>query len=1092
MHQVKEWYKVLKGMIHNMDSQVAALSAFLAGLVSVFIALTYFVTGQGGREVYTDIVYDYLAIDGAYKGVDTKTFYLLLFSFVILFLLLYRYFWKKHLKFDVGIYNNEWILIVFPIVFYFVIRKNYIAGLALALAVIYFANAHIRNIEPEKAKKGFFAFLYIYLSVTGLKSLIQFTGVADLSAYTFLIQILIGILLLVFALFSTRISEKGWRFLSGLQIVIPCNILGIINTKYLYQGNEIELPSLMKFRHIIISLWVILEILFLCQMCVMIKKQKRNGLAMTTVISMLGILAWNCNYDLLINTDTFHMGETAVVYNQVVNLGQGYGTDFSSIMQGLGFLLSGINEWLFDGKFAMYVQSQNFLLLGFSVILGILGYLYAKDNVWFCLYLVFIPALLMDRAYMIVITFLVLMNRKLIGNAHLWTLAFVALCIANVFYQPTYGGAVCASMLIPLVYIWWVQFKKSQQTILKFLTAKSQIILMISLVVIGILCIPLLHQAIVFLADNARATETANGITILQSAKYFNGAGELSDNKYLNYFVMYVIRYGLGPLVLMGLFYYFIVYKNKVENQTAKIQIMIVSVSGIVSYVLMLSASFNRIDSGISRIGNINCIFSALLVILVLLLWKHIPNKMPAGLLIGIMCFCGLYVNGFPLFEINEKVSNVVELPEDAVFIKEEEHGLKNLGDVFTDNELYVYEAKVLKEFCTLLLNEEQTYYDCLDKSIYYNYTNRLIPGYHVAQYTIGGNTFLQEKAISNLQKYEVPVIFVKGIESTNYISQRCYLMYRYFMNLDYKLIQYKGCHFLVDSNLDLAPIEQEINKTNWDWLVKHDEFEEYIEKIQKSGYAVREQKSIKLENLGKNDVAVIEFNNTEEIAGVLSAEINGEEVSTVIHVAPGESVTLPAFLSDNISVTLSDSLKKFAGKTQIINISKNYEANFQKDIIEVLDRIEMDELNEDFRKSSVGYTAEEWGTNFENMAQKFSYTSDKTRSVKEKDLGVYTIECRDVLKGEDAEFLYMQLENPEEKIAATLIVNGTDKNGDEFSESIDVSMKYQDSQLLIPLGISPDTLLAKDIDSIEVRFSKSDVEIDKVSFYKMNDFPNE
>lgn len=1044
MEYVRRMYERFKNDIHDMEPQTAAFSAFLSGVVATLISMCYFVVGQNGREKYTDIVSDYLALDGVYKGVDVKAFYILICSFVILFYVIYRGLKKRDFRLQLCT------------------RKSSGRG--------------------ETLKNGIFSYIYIYLALTGIEALIQFSGRVDISEYSNWVMLLTVVTWVGITVFMRRSSDKIGRYISYLQALIPCNILGIINTRYIYQENEVRSVALEQLKSVIVVVWLVMEVACLGIIIRKYCKKQKATLQVTTVVAMLMILAWNCDYDLLINTDTFHMGETAIVYNQIVNLEQRWGIDFSSIMQGMGLMLSGINEWLFDGKFSMYMQSINFLLLCFAVLLGIVAYRYAKDSAWFFLYLSFMPALLMDRTYLIIITFLILINKKLLENIYLWTYVFVLLCIANVFYQPTYGGAVCASLLIPFVVMWRAEIIKSEQTIVRYFLRKRQLVFLISLILIGVCCIPLLHNAIVFLAENGKSTAEANGITILQSAKYFPVTTAIFGNKYLACLIVYLIRYALGPLVLMALFYYFVVYKEKVTDCVTRMQLLILSISGSVSYILMINATFNRIDSGLSRIGNVNCIYSCLLVIALLLLWRNLPSKMMPGILIGIMCFCGLYVNDFSLFTINEKVCTVVEIPEDAVFIKEEEHGLQNLGDVFTDNELYIYEAKILNEVCLKLLDENQTYYDCMDKSIYYNYTNKKVPSYHVAQYTLGGSTDLQEKAIKNMQKQDVPVIFIKGVESTSYISKRCYLMYRYLIQLDYRLIQYKGCYFLVDKEIDLTPIQTDIADMQWQWLTDNSEFANYIDKLRKKETS---NKNNNLSNINGTDIAVIRFNNTEELAGVLDAELDGRMVSMVVNVGQQGALVLPTYLADKISVELSENLEECIQEVAFYNIAESKISEFDDKVQEIMEESELNKLNQALGANSVGYAAEEWGNNFDNMNEKFSLVSDLTKNIDETEAGAFIIEDISNVAGENAEFLYLQLENKQENVVATVITNGTDRNGNDFSESLDIALKYKDSALLIPIGCSPRVLTASEIESIEIHLSTSDVEVEKACLYE-------
>lgn len=1071
----------------NIDAEIAGFASFISASISAVLAIFYFFIAQNGRQKYTDIVYDYLAMDGAYKSADIKTFYILIFSFALIFVILYAVLKQKdfHVRTITG--NRAWaILMLIPIAFYFLIHFQ-----LSVFTLLFLTNIFIFCITAIGHKKDFvsirttvFGYIYFFLAVTGIKALVQFCGFLDTSGEIdwFGVAALLGCCL--FTCFWTRLSKTAWSLISSLQIFVPLNILGIINTKYLYHEEQVFPEYLDKFKYIILAIWILNEIICIYSIITRRMKGKQPCLCISSIISFLAIQVWNSNYDLVINTDTFHTGETAVVYNQTINFGQGWGEEFSSILQGLGFLISGINEWIFEGKFAMYLQSQNFLLLCIAILLGFGIYSFVKDSAWLFIYLAFAPALLMDRAYLIVPTFLILMNKVILKNIYIWTYVYILLCILNVFYQPTYGGAVCAALFIPCCIFWKDEIKQRKTKLANFFSQKRQLIFLFSVLIIGVACIPLLIQAITFLVENGSSTETANGITIIQSARYFPLEQGISSNKYLNILMLYLLRYALGPIIVMSFFYYFFVYGYRIKDIVVKKQIQILCIGGGVSYILMLSASFNRIDSGLSRIGNINCTYSVLLLLLLVILWKELKGKAAASLLIGCMCFSGLYINGFPLIEIFNKVATTVEIPEQAMYVTEEEHGLKNLGNVYIEDEIYLYEAKIVNEICQRLLNENQTYYDCLDKSIYYNFTDKPVPGYHVAQYTIGGNTLLQKKAISCLQSHDVPLIFARGLQTTSYMSKRCFVLYRYLMELDYNLIEYKGCQFLVRQDVDLEPIANDLLNTKWQWLINSTSLENCMTKLKSSGDLTEERKQIKdISNTEGADAIILCFDNAEVLLGSVNVKSEGNSFGANIEVQPGEQVILPTFMFEKPEILVSENLLTYITDVKFMWVNEDARVNLDVQIDAITEEIEMDKINEAFATRSMGYTAEEWGMNLTNMRDNFIRTKDLSSGiVYEKDGGI-TINGQ--MQGSEAEFLFLQLENEEGDFAATAVIKGIDKNGDEFSENIDVGIKYENSALLIPIGTSPNVLLSSNIDTITLYFSDSGFEISEAAFYK-------
>lgn len=811
------------------SSKDALKSSIFSMIIAFISAMFCYFIFRNGIQPYHDIVAGNITFPGMYKNVDFYTYFTFVFVYVIVFFLINRIINNKRTNEDYKqrkLTFKHYMISIVPAFVFMALKMGKFPVFYLCFylfLVIVSIFLYQSKMENENIVKLVCSLFFIYLSLAASLATIAyyFPNIADNGTQLFIP--VLWLLLSLACFFIYLISSDKFKGNKSIvidsvsaitQVMIPLNLLSLINTQYIYKGNSYIPPQYGRFKQIVfftIVIFILINIVIIANS--IIKRKRTNSVFLTTLISFVSVCFWDTQYNLLINTDQFHTGETAVVYQQIFHIGQKWGDEFVSVLQGLGFILSAINEFVFGGTYATYVQTQNLFLVLCVVLIVVLLYPIVEHKWLILLIAPVMPLFYMNRIFLVVPVFLILLNPKIIGNPFRWTYCYILTCIIHVWYQPTYGGAVAASLLPILLFMWYRELKHNDAYRLKDVRTYTKLgIFLLSILGIGILCIPMLLDVIHFLRANGYETTIANGIsigqTLEQSPTYFTGYTLVDE------IIQFFLKFGSGLAAVIIMIYMLLLYVIRQENYVKMIQGLILTLSAGLSLFLMIPAILTRIDPGISRIGGISVIYFGFLIPLLMYLYrKEIAIKWLALLICGVCLCVGFYVTFPPYLQIHEKANSTVNVPEDAIYVKPEETGLQNLGYAFIQNEQYLHEAMVINEVCNYVLNDNQTYYDFTDKSIYYLLTNRKVPGLYASS-LVAANENIQNECINVLKENDVAVIFIN--QPLRYIgvneSLRAYRIYRYFMNQNYEFISYKGCNFLIRNDIDILPIQKGID----------------------------------------------------------------------------------------------------------------------------------------------------------------------------------------------------------------------------------------------------------------------------------------
>jgi hypothetical protein len=1119
-------------------------SLIFSGLISICIAAIYYVTAiLGGYQVYNDIVIGEITLRGLQKSPDITAYKIFIISFLLFFMLswfFFRFTKKEEQAVAVKEQVGKGLILCFVLgLFSYTIKQNGLSAIGTFLLIAIICAIFILRINDLTAphwKELSLSFYFIYLSCCGIFSLIKFLipnseGI-DRLFFVFLFVSEIGLALYIYysTLNTTDLDKRIYKYAIitwTSQILIPLGLFSLFNTRYFYHGELYKPTGLYKFKAILVLFTAICFIGNIFQLHQLKNRHKIKFVQLSSFFVLAILMTWNTEYNLVISTDPFHTGETAIVWDQVVSQKQRWGDEFVSVLQGLGFFYSMINKFIFSGTFSTYAFAQMFVQL-ITVISIIVGGFYLLKNKWLLLLIPLQIFLTSDRMYFVLPVILLLMNENILKRPVAWTYIYVGSCAFGIWYQPTYGGVVAVALLPILLLLWKRELKDNGFLRPRTACTKFKLTVFVSsLITIGMLCIPLLYQALRFVAENGKMTEVINGIPAFYSIRDFVPA--FINIKIIDAILYFFSKFGIGLVFCIISIYFFFAYVIKENDDIKKIRGIILSVSCPLIFLLLLPAIFVRIDpNSPSRIGNFSISFcSVSLLLFIYFYYQHLNFKSTALIFSGVIIFVLFYNTPQQIFSLHNKINKTIEIPNNAYYFSKEDTGLNKMGNVFTYDEYYIKEARVLRDLCDKVLGFNQTYYDFTDKSIYYLYAERKVPGIYVAP-MIAANTPIQRRVLAQLGKNDIPIIFINNpLSLLGPLSLRSYFIYRYFLLQDYLYINYKGFDFLVRSDVDLTYVLKDISvdRMVFKYLpdLDPDQFlSKRLTRDQLTMENITYKNNIEVnsdlalirggdpfyilplddnKNISMSDIKVIEIVFKEEpIPGqtgqlfIQTDKYNWQEEYSIFfrssdrvflpvyqydHLVKGETILKALRLDfdglqngDNASIKEINiyTFKDHEWQDLIIKIEEQWFLN-QKISSEITEIV----LNNIFKPVNLEFIPNEWGRNYKRLSKMFEnkcifeMTGDVEQIVFTPDRPV---------TGEDVEFIHLFFDNTSDIKASDVLFNktnlknisikidGIDRNGNIFNEQFVMKMG---KELLIPIGSSPKCLRAKNINSVTI-----------------------
>jgi len=1105
--------------IFPKNPRTGILGLFFALSLSFLFSVVIYNVFKNGHQIYTDIVFGDISYAGIYKGIDFLLYYGFFISF--LFFLPLCIFLLNKLKIQDRESSFNLISVLISLLPIIILSSYKLSGISqFSIIFIFYITAlcffgwYLKYSSSDITRIAC-SFFSIYLSATGILAVLQFAGFSITNKianhFDWVMSLLFVCMVGILYIWGEKDIENIIKLTRKSQLLVPLNLLVLVNTKYTYLGSDYLPPYMHSF-----STFVCYLIIFLILINA-IYHFKPHCFNLITLSVFTVLLRWNSNYNLIINTDPFHMGETSIVWQQIFEIGQTWNKSFVSVLQGFGLLCSGVNQILFGGDFASYHFSLNLILVTCAVLIIVCLYFLVEKKWIVAVYAIFGTATIMDRHFLIGIMFLLMCNRNLIMRPKLWTLVYMATSLIHIWYQPTFGGTTTVAFLLGLIMIWLPQLRNIFLKQTSRNENRSLIIFAGVILVFFVVFIPFLLNILHFMKVNGYETQVTNGTAISQVL--LSGPSIVTGSNIIDKSLFLLYKYLLAPIVCLIMVYLFFVYVIKEKDIVLRVQGTILSLSAFFVFVLSLPAVITRIDAWWSRITCFSMVFiTCIFPLLIYLYWNKLKYKNLALIFIGI-CLSGcIYARGFAvvssvgyfptsdIFSAHKQVTAKVEIPSNTTLYKGNELGLSHLGDVFTTDKNYIDQAVALREVCDALLKPGQTYYDMTDKSIYYLYTGRKVPGKYVSS-MVSANEYIQKEVIEQLEKNDIPLVFVNDPMFFNLsTSIRYYRIYRHFLSRDYHLINYKGNSFLVRGDIDLTPIQNSINNKIKKILNLSSE---QIQSLDVASFPtiLMNSDNILFTNdlspvlegfniIGSDPHAVLGYNDTykpisvseikyielvmsEEISSPISAQLfitsdqnyfdwkysikfTVSSRHTFIPVDSFSSLQVPG----NLKYIRFDVDNKAIGSNYPLISMNIYTINdkFLECIQEFTGNLNQDNgLNTRFYIPNFAMLPSEWGRNFYKMKQRFSL--GESLSLVSNSLEQIELVPMSLQKGSDMEFVLLKTSNVSNIQNILINVSGVDEYGEIFSLSFSFKTSPGNLDYLIPFGSAPTFLRAKSID---------------------------
>jgi len=1101
--------------IYPQNPRTGLIGLFFALGTSALFTMIIYMVFRNGNQTYTDIVFGDITFSGIYKNFDFILYYSFLLSFLLFFPLCLFFLNKTHIQDKESSFHIASVLLaLLPIAFIASYKLN-ISQFAIRfifyVTVLCFLGKFLKYSSDEiiRIACNFFS---LYLSASGILALCQFTDISFTQHFSkYFDWIVLFLFICMFGLLCLW-GEKniyGLNWLSRMsQILIPLNLLVLVNTKYFYQGNEYVSPYMQR-----LSMFICFIIVALILINILYRSGKQHCFNLITLSVFTAAAKWNPYYNLLINTDPFHTGETAVVWQQIFEIGQKWNQEFVSALQGLGLVYSGINEILFGGDFSAYQFSENLITVICAVLITVCLF-FLVDKKWIVLiYAAVQPLLIMNRIYLVGIVFLFLCNGRLIKRPMLWTFSYAMISLVHIWYQPTYGGVTAVALLFGLMAVWFPQLRKTALKQTSYKENRSLIIFTVFLVLLVIVCMPMLLDVLHFMRVNGYETQVTNGISISQALFY--PPQQATGLKLADYGIAFLYKYFLTSVVCLIMIYFFFIYVIKEEDFVLRVRGTILSISSFVVFILCLPAVLTRIDGpGLSRIGWYSVIItSCLFPMLVYFYWNKLKFKNLTIVLIGICFSVCIYINVPALLTAHQKVTARVEVPSYAAYYNGEELGLSRFGEVFTTDKRYVEKAVALREVFDALLKPEQTYYDMSDNSIYYLYTGRKVPGKYVSS-MVAANELIHNEALEQLEKHDVPIVFANDPLFPNLSNSiRYYRIYRYFLSKDYRMINYKGNKFLVRGDVDLSPIQNGISNEITNVMGISAGQAQSLSTISSPDISLNKNNivytsglSIENESIIINDpgdpFAVYNYEDTDypiPVSGISMIELTMSkdvfqpfsaqffiESDRILYHSEDRSIRFNVTNKHILIFVNTTSALLIPGNLKSIRFDVDYARAESEYCLESINIYTVNDtltewaqeainserlantLNDRFYIPNLAMLPSEWGRNFNNMKQRF--TLGKPLSLQANSSGQTELIPDFHQKDSDLEFLLLKtsevIYNNQNVVINVLGINAF---GLPFSLPISFDVSSGNSVYLIPFGSAPTLLRAQSIEKITV-----------------------
>lgn len=834
----RKWVKsCLMNYIKRIVSTISGLSVkqlaiwfTMTFMLSTILVIPYSLYFLKGKQIYDDIIVGSITWNDIYKTSDyliIGTFLFLFFTIIILILAVYSFRNKRNSEslYDVQItssstsYSFKYVLMtgIIYLILYWVLTgilpKFESMFLLIGLSGYLFMEDRAyksqtkysyfsEKLNPKVSMLVFFLIFLYFTAISAValaKFLNPFIFIDDINVAKKIVYLIssIGILVSIFVgvhLEKVSINTLS-KWLKCIQIPLPLLLLVLLNDTY--QTNQrIIHNNIGKGLKVVVCTVIVICILLLSKSVLSHNKRindtgLNSSIFTTSIVSITAFLSYRTPVYSSLVSDDFHLGELILPWQQIIQYHQTMFEEFVSIQGIMGLLYGGVNNLLYEGTISSFPMVFTLLPVLIAMITGFFA-CKTLGNKWGLL--VSILALpFNDRFYLLIVTMLILFNKKLMDKCYCWISLWMWLSIVNFLYNPTVGAAQIISTLPIAGYI----FSKIIKNRNMYTRAK---VLIITIVQISFLVpiFPLLIQQIVFLLDNSSSNTTAFGIGTTQVLGMPDWLPKRFNVPLLDKIWWESIR--VGPWVICLIFFAYLLLKNqkyKITESYTRLNLLLVS--SILLIVSLIPYSMGRIDPGsLSRPGTLSLIALCGLLPIIIIIAKKRIYKVSFSLCLGIALAYKVIFGGINFFELPLKAIETIKVPSDALLVNGRDIGMPNIGIgyVLPDR---LNELTNLKLTMDKLLKDGETYADLTNRSAFYFYLDKKVPSLYSADY-VAANSKIQKKVINSIKKNSIPVVLIGPSirHDGGPASIRAYRIYRWFIEKDYRYYESNGFQFLV------------------------------------------------------------------------------------------------------------------------------------------------------------------------------------------------------------------------------------------------------------------------------------------------------
>lgn len=398
------------------------------------------------HEVYRDIILENVGVNGTNKSGEIFSFWVSMLLGIIAIIVSIKVLNskgvsnktnKQTLKFDLIGFG----VFVFPI-FSLLIIKQEINFFYLLLGIVYnLFYVFIKN-KNIKRNKILILIIVIYFFSMMIKAISdKLVKSHEIVSQDGIYLITIFLIIVVIYFLKKENFKHINKIILILQIPLPLMMLTYFTNKYFLKDKLYIIPFSKRYMLLVLFIMICLIISNIIQYRKKKTQKENKKLVMLSTIILIFLMHYYVAPKFLHYGDFWHWGEEILPWHQLVTQKMRLYKDFSGTSGLYGIILGFFQNIIFHGTDISYLPSLAVTNIFWMLLVGIFCYFLIKDD--FILVIALVISLTQyDRAHMLMLSLIILINNGLINKRIQWLQSYILLSILSVFYYPINGVAV--------------------------------------------------------------------------------------------------------------------------------------------------------------------------------------------------------------------------------------------------------------------------------------------------------------------------------------------------------------------------------------------------------------------------------------------------------------------------------------------------------------------------------------------------------------------------------------------------------------------------------------------------------------------------